>query len=149
MKLIVQNRKARYDYEVVESIEAGIALLGTEVKSLREGRANMRDSYALLRNGEVLLKGLHISPYSHTSDRDLDPARERKLLLHKREIKRLIGKVQEKGLTLVAMKIYFNKRGVVKVDLALAKGKRTVDKRRDIADRDAKRDLERALKHRR
>jgi len=149
MKLIVQNRKARYDYQVVEYIEAGIALLGTEVKSLREGRANLRDSYALIRDGQVLLKGLHISPYSHTSDRDLDPARERKLLLHKREIRRLIGKVQEKGLTLVAMKLYFNKRGVVKVDLALAKGKRSVDKRHDIADRESKRDMERAMKYRR
>jgi len=149
MKLIVQNRKARYDYEVVEYIEAGIALLGTEVKSLREGRANMRDSYAMIRDGEVVLRGLHISAYSHTSDRDLDPARERKLLLHRREIKRLIGKVQEKGLTLVAMKLYFNKRGVVKVDLALAKGKRSVDKRRNIADRDVQRDMERALKFKR
>ncbi len=147
MKLIVKNRKAHYDYEFVETFEAGIALLGTEVKSLREGRANLRDSFAVVRDGEVWLRGLHISPYSHTSDRSLDPARPRRLLLHRREIRRLIGKVEEKGLTLVATKLYFNDRGRAKVELALARGKRSYDKRRTIAERDAQRDLERALKH--
>jgi len=149
MKLIVQNRKARHEYTIVESMEAGIALLGTEVKSLREGRANLRDSYAVVRGEEIFLKGLHISPYSHTSDPGLDPRRDRKLLMHKREIRKLIGKVQEKGLTLVALKLYFNARGVVKVELGLARGKRDYDKRRDIADRDARRDAERELKYRR
>jgi SsrA-binding protein len=147
MKTVTVNKKARHDYQIVETIEAGIVLLGTEVKSLREGRANLRDSYALLENGEVILRGLHISPYSHTSNDGLDPRRDRKLLLNKREIKRLIGKVQEKGLTLVAMKLYFSKRGLAKVELALARGKREYDKRRDMAERDAKREVERAMKH--
>jgi SsrA-binding protein len=147
MKTIVQNKKARFEYHILERIEAGIALLGTEVKSLREGRANLRDSYAVIRDGEVYLRGLHISPYSHTSDVSLDTRRDRKLLLRKREIKKLVGKVQEKGLTLVALKLYFNDRGVAKVELALGKGKRSYDKRQAIADRDAKRDAERIWKH--
>lgn len=147
MKIVTVNKKARHDYRIVETIEAGIVLLGTEVKSLREGRANLRDSYALLDDGAVILRGLHISPYSHTSSDRLDPRRDRKLLLNKREIKRLVGKVSEKGLTLVAMKIYFNDRGLAKVELALARGKREYDKRRDIAERDAKREVERAMKH--
>jgi len=149
MKSIIKNRKARHEYHVLETLEVGISLRGTEVKSLREGRANLRDSYAVIRDGEVFLRGLHISPYSHTSDGALDPSRERKLLMHKIEIKRLIGKVQEKGLTLVAMQLYFNKRGIVKVELALAKGKRDYDKRHDLADRDAKREMERAMKYKR
>ena len=149
MKVIADNRKARHDYHIVETMEAGIALLGTEVKSLREGRANLRDSYAVLEKGEVVLKGLHISPYSHTSNDRLDPRRDRKLLLNKREIKRLTGKVQEKGLTLIALKLYFNNRGLAKVELALAKGKRQYDKRHALAERDAKREVERAMKHRR
>lgn len=149
MKTIVQNKKARHDYTILETFEAGIALLGTEVKSLREGRANLRDSYAVIENGEVFLRGLHISPYSHTSDTKLDPNRDRKLLLNRSEIRKLIGKVQEKGLTLVALKLYFNKRGIAKVELGLAKGKRTYDKRQAMAERDAKRDVERALRRRR
>jgi len=147
MKIIVKNRKARYDYEFVETFEAGIALRGTEVKALREGRANLRDSFAVVRDGEVWLRGLHISPYSHTSDTQLDPDRPRRLLLQKREIRRLIGKVEQKGLTLVATKLYFNARGLAKVELALARGKRSYDKRRTIAERDVRRDLDRALKH--
>lgn len=147
MKVIVHNRKARHDYQILETLEAGIALLGTEVKSLREGRANLRDSFAVIIDGEVYLKGLHISPYSHTSDTKLDPRRDRKLLLKRREIRKLIGKVQEKGLTLVALKLYFNAKGIAKVELAVGKGKRTYDKRQDIAERDAKREAERALKH--
>ena len=149
MKLITLNRKARHDYSILESIEAGIELLGTEVKSLREGRANLRDSFAFIRDEELILKGLHISPYSHTSDRALDPRRDRRLLLHKKEIRRLIGKVQEKGLTLVALKLYFNERGRAKVEIGLAKGKRDYDKRHDLAERDARREVERAMKHRR
>ena len=122
--------------------------MGTEVKSLREGRANLTDAHAVYEGGEIILRGLHISPYSHTSQTNLDPRRARKLLLHKREIRRLIGKVKEKGLTLVPLKLYFNDRGLAKVELALAKGKRAYDKRRAIADRDAKRDMSRALKER-
>ncbi len=148
MKVIASNRRARYEYTVVETLEAGIALMGTEVKSLREGRANLTDAYSTLDDGQVVLRGLHISPYSHTSQTSLDPRRERKLLLHKREILRLIHKVREKGLTLVPLKLYFNDRGVAKIELALAKGKKTYDKRRDIAARDANRDLRRELKER-
>jgi SsrA-binding protein len=148
MKIIASNRKARHEYKVVETIEAGIALTGTEVKSLREGRANLTDAYAVLDYGEVILRGLHISPYSHTSQTDLDPRRDRKLLLHKAEIRRLIGKVREKGLTLVPLKLYFSPRGLAKIELALAKGKKSYDKRRDIAKRDADRDLRRELKDR-
>jgi SsrA-binding protein len=146
MKIITTNRKARHEYTVVETIEAGIALKGTEVKSLREGNANLQDTFASIERGEVILHNMHISPYSHTSDRSLDPRRDRKLLLHKNEIRRLIGKVREKGLTIVPLKVYFNDKGVAKIELALAKGKKTYDKRRDIADRDAKRDMQRALK---
>ncbi len=148
MKRIVENRKARHDYEVLETIEAGIELLGTEVKSLREGRANLRDSYAVVRDGEVWLRGMHIGPYSHSSARDLDPRRDRRLLLHRSEIRRLIGKVEEKGLTLVALSLYFNRRGRAKVELAVARGRRTYDKRHAMAERDARREIERALKRR-
>jgi SsrA-binding protein len=149
MKIIVQNKKARHDFAIVETVEAGIALLGTEVKSLREGRANLRDSFALIQRGEVLLRGLHISPYSHTSDRALDPLRDRKLLMNRAEIRKLVGKVNEKGMTLVALKLYFNDRGIAKVELGLAKGKKHYDKREAIAEREAKRDVDRAMKHRR
>ena len=149
MKNIAQNKKARHDFEIMDTLEAGIALLGTEVKSLREGRANLRDSYAVIQDGEVFLRGLHISPYSHTSDAALDPRRDRKLLLNRREIRKLIGRVQEKGLTLVALKLYFNKRGIAKVELGVARGKRAYDKRRALAERDAKREVDRAMKHRR
>ena len=148
MKVIVTNRKARHEYTIVETVEAGIALMGTEVKSLREGKANIADTYAMLDDGEIILRGLHITPYSHTSQTNLDPRRDRKLLLHRREIRRLIGKVREKGLTLVPLKLYFNERGIAKVQLALAKGKKTYDKRRAIAERDADRDLRRELKDR-
>ncbi len=148
MKVIVKNRKARYEYTIIEKIEAGISLRGTEVKSLREGLANITDTYATYERGEVILKGLHISPYSHTSQTNLDPRRDRKLLLHKQEIRKLIGKIKEKGLTLVPLMIYFNDRGIAKVELALAKGKHSYDKRRDIAKRDSDRDMRRSLKER-
>lgn len=148
MKPIVSNRKARHEYTIIETIEAGISLMGTEVKSLREGRATMADTYAFLEDGEVILKGLHITAYSHTSQTKLDPRRNRKLLLHKTEIRRLIGKVKEKGLTLVPLRLYFNARGIAKVELGLARGKREYDKRRTIADRDAEREMQRALKDR-
>lgn len=146
MKIIVQNKKARHDYAILETLEAGIALRGTEVKSLREGRANLRDSYAIIQGGEVLLRGLHITPYSHTSDRKLDPLRDRKLLINRAEIRKLVGKVNEKGMTLVALKLYFNERGIAKVELGLGKGKRSHDKRDAISERDARREMDRAMK---
>jgi len=146
MKAIVTNRKARHDFAIMETFEAGIALTGTEVKSLREGKANLRDSFASIEQGELILHGLHISPYSHSSVSEVDPRRDRKLLAKKREIRRLTGKVKEKGLTLVPLKLYFNERGLVKVELALAKGKRSYDKRHAIAERDANRDLQREIK---
>lgn len=146
MKIIVQNKKARHDFAILETFEAGIALLGTEVKSLREGQASMRDSYASIDGGNLVLHGLHISPYSHTSDHKLDPVRDRRLLMNRAEIRRLTGKVKEKGLTLLALKLYFNPRGIVKVELGLAKGKKLHDKRDSIAERDARRDVDRAMK---
>lgn len=145
-KIITTNRKARHDYQILGTLETGIVLSGTEVKSLRDGRANLRDSYADLRNGEVFLFNVHISPYDHGNIYNHDPVRERKLLLHKKEIRKLAGKVQEKGLTLVPLKLYF-KRGKVKVELAVARGKKVYDKRHDIAKRDAERDLRKELKH--
>jgi len=144
-KLITNNRKARHDYHILDKVEAGIVLHGTEVKSLRDGRANLKDSYASLKDEEIFLYNLHISPYSHGNINNHDPVRVRKLLLHKKEIKKLIGKTQEKGLTLVPLRLYF-KRGKAKVELALAKGKKSYDKRQDIAKRDADRDMKRALK---
>ncbi|MDH4037741.1 MAG: SsrA-binding protein SmpB [Candidatus Krumholzibacteria bacterium] len=146
MKIIVQNKKARHEFAILETFEAGIALKGTEVKSLREGKANLRDAYANIEQGEVILHGLHISPYSHTSERQLDPVRDRKLLMNRAEIRKLIGKVKEKGLTLVALKLYFSPRGIVKVELGLAKGKKLHDKRDAISERDARRDLDRVMK---
>jgi len=144
-KIVTTNRKAYHDYEILQSFEAGIVLQGSEVKSLRAGRANLKDSYARVKDGEVFLIGMHISPYEAASRFGHDPTRRRKLLLHKAEIRRLIGKVQEKGLTLVPLKVYF-KNGRAKVELALARGKRLYDKRRDIAKRDAERELRREVK---
>jgi len=144
-RIIAQNRKARHDYEILETQEAGIALRGTEVKSLREGRANLKDSYAAVRAGEVWLFALHISPYSHGNINNHDPERDRKLLLHRREIRRLIGKTKETGLTLVPLQLYFH-HGKVKVELALAKGKKQYDKREAIAKRDAEREMKRVFR---
>ncbi|MFN3505190.1 MAG: SsrA-binding protein SmpB [Caldimicrobium sp.] len=141
-KIVCTNKKANYLYEIEETYEAGIQLLGCEVKSLREGRANLSDSFARIVNGEVFLYNFHISPYPHSLEaKNLDPTRTRKLLLHKREIKRLSGKVQEKGYTLVPLKVYFNERGIAKVELALAKGKRVHDRREEIKRRDLEREL--------
>ncbi|HEY3314930.1 MAG TPA: SsrA-binding protein SmpB [Bacillota bacterium] len=147
IKMIAENRKARHDYFVEETFEAGLALTGTEVKSLRLGRANLRDSYASVENGQLLLYNVHISPYEMGNRFNHDPLRTRKLLMHRSEIKRLLSKVREKGLTLVPLRLYF-KRGRAKVELALAKGKRTYDKRAEIAARDARRDTERELSSR-
>jgi len=145
-KLLASNRKAFHDYHVEDKIEAGIALLGTEVKALREGHLNLRDSYAAIHEGEVTLHNCHIGGYSHGNQMNHEPLRPRKLLLHKKEIQRLIGKVQQKGLTLVPLRIYFNARGRVKVELALARGKKSYDRRETIKKREAKREIDRALK---
>jgi SsrA-binding protein len=145
-KQIGSNRKAFHDYHVEAKIEAGIALLGTEVKALREGRLNLRDSYAAIHQGEVTLHNCHIGTYSHGNQMNHEPLRPRKLLLHKKEIERLVGKVQQKGLTLVPLRMYFNARGRVKVELALARGKKSYDRRETIKQREAKREIDRALK---
>ncbi|RMF61090.1 MAG: SsrA-binding protein SmpB [Calditrichaeota bacterium] len=144
-KVIATNRKARHDYQVLDTLEAGIVLTGTEVKSLREGKANLKDSYATVKDGEVFLFNVHISPYTNGGYSNHEPRRERKLLLHKKEIKRLIGRVQEKGLTLVPLKLYF-KRGKAKVELAVARGKKSYDKRHDMAKREAQREIDRHMK---
>lgn len=145
-RAIATNRRARFEYEVLDRFEAGIALLGPEVKSLREGRANLGDSYAVVRGGEVFLYNLHISPYGPAREKP-DPLRVRKLLLHRAEIHRLAGRVQERGLTLVPMRLYF-KDGRVKVELALARGKRAHDKRETIRRRESDRELARVLRGR-
>jgi SsrA-binding protein len=147
-KLIAENRKARHDYHLLERVEAGLVLQGTEVKSLREGRATLSRAYADIRDGEAWLVGAHIAAYESSGYATHDPDRDRKLLLHRREIDRLRVSVQEKGLTVVPTKLYF-KDGRAKVELALARGKEQRDKRRDIAKRDADRQIERALKARR
>lgn len=147
-KIIAQNRKARHDYEILATYEAGIVLQGTEVKSLRDGRANLKDAYAAVREDEVWLYGVHISPYSHGNINNHEPERDRKLLLHRNEIRRLIGKTKETGLTLVPLQLYF-KNGKVKVELALAKGRKQYDKRQAIAKRDSDRELARTFRAKR
>jgi SsrA-binding protein len=146
MKLICTNRKARRDYQILETMEAGLVLVGTEVKSLRDGHAQLKDSFAGIDDGELYLYNAHINPYRMGNRFNHEPTRTRKLLMHEREIRRLIGKVQEKGLTLIPLRLYFNDAGKVKVELGLARGKKDYDKRRDIAERDAKREMERAVK---
>jgi len=148
IKIVTQNRKARHDYHILETWEAGMVLQGTEVKSLRAGKANLKDSYAKVEQGEVFLYNCHISPYEKGTYANHDPERKRKLLLNQREIRKLTGKVEEKGLTLIALKIYF-KRGLAKIELGLARGKKLYDRRADIAKRDMQRDMERTLKHKR
>jgi SsrA-binding protein len=147
-KLIAENRRARHEYHLLERVEAGLVLTGTEVKSLRGGKADLARAYATVRDGEGWLVGLHIPPYEQGSTASHDPDRDRKLLLHGREIDSLTGKVKERGLTLVPTRLYF-KDGRVKVELALGRGKELHDKRRDIARRDAQRQMERALRTRR
>jgi SsrA-binding protein len=144
-KIISQNRKARHDYEILETLEAGVVLNGPEVKSLRLGRANLKDGYARPKGGEVFLHEVHISPYENSPLHEQDPTRVRKLLLHKQEIKKLTGKIVEKGLTLVPLKLYFRK-GKVKVELALVKGKKLYDKRESIRKRDLDRETERQIR---
>ncbi len=145
-KVVATNRKAFHDYHIEERLEAGIALTGTEVKSLRAGQVNLRDSYAAVERGEVVLHHCHISPYSHGNLMNHEPTRPRKLLLHRKEINKLLGKTQQKGLTLVPLRIYFNPRGLAKVELALAKGKKQHDRREAIKEREAGREVERVLK---
>lgn len=145
-RVVVTNRKAYHDYFIEEKLEAGIVLQGTEVKSLRDGRANLQDAYASVKDGEVFLYNCHISPYSHGNIMNHDPTRVRKLLLHKKEIDKLIGKTQLKGLTLVPLRIYFSTRGHAKVELGLAKGKKLYDRRESIKAREAGREVERAIK---
>ena len=147
IKIITQNRKARYDYHAIDTWEAGIQLQGTEVKSLRDGKANLRESYARIDGNEVFLHNVHIGEYEKGNQFNHEPMRKRKLLLHRAEINRLKGKVVKKGLTLIPLKLYF-KRGHAKVEIALAKGNREYDRRQDIAQREAQRDTERALKER-
>lgn len=145
MKVVAQNRKAFHDYSIEETAEAGIQLLGTEVKSLRDGKANLKDSYVLIKDSEAFLFNCHISPYTHGNIMNHDPLRTRKLLLHAKEIERLKGKMQQKGYTLVPLKIYF-KGPYAKVEIGLGKGKREYEKREAIKEREAKRDIERAMK---
>lgn len=149
IKIIAGNKKAYHDYFIDETFEAGIELTGTEVKSLRDRGANLRDSYASVKRGEVFIHGFHIAPYSHGNRANVDPDRVRRLLLNKREIRYLAEKTAERGLTLVPTKLYFNADNRAKVEIGLARGKKLYDKRATIAERDQKRDVERALRERR
>jgi SsrA-binding protein len=146
-KPIATNRKAYHDYFIEETYEAGLVLAGTEVKSLRAGRANLKDCYAVIKGNEAFVVGMHISPYAAGNIHNVDPLRTRKLLLNKREIRTLIGKTQQSGYTLIPTKLYF-RRGRAKLELGLAKGKKLHDKRRAMADRDARREVDRALRER-
>jgi SsrA-binding protein len=145
MKVVCQNKKAYHDYSIEETFEAGVALLGTEVKSLREGRGNLKDSYALIKGGEVFLLNCHISPYSHGNIMNHEPLRTRKLLLHGKEIDKLRGKVSERGYALIPLKIYF-KGHIAKVEIGLARGKRLFEKREAIKEKEARKEISRALK---
>lgn len=141
-KTVVTNRKALHDYFIIDRFEAGIALKGTEVKSLRQSNANLQDGYALIRNGEIWLIGMHVSPFEKGNINNHDPKRDRKLLLHKREIRRLIGHIAEKGLTLVPLRVYF-KNNIAKIELGIARGKKAYDKREAIKERETKRQIQR------
>jgi len=145
-KAVATNRKAYHDYFIEEKFEAGIMLQGTEVKSLREGRVNLQDSYASVKGDEIFLHHCHISPYSHGNIMNHEPLRTRKLLLHRKEIDKLLGKTKQQGLTLIPLRIYFSKRGLAKVELGLAKGKKQHDRRESIKTREAIREVERAMK---
>ncbi len=145
VKMVAENRKARHEYFIEDTFEAGMVLLGTEVKSLRNGRANLKDAYARIRNGEVYVYQMHIGPYTHAYYDNHDPLRKRKLLLHRREINKLYGKVNEQGYALIPLQLYF-RDGKAKLKLALAKGKKKYDKREAIRRRDEKRELDRARK---
>jgi SsrA-binding protein len=144
-RVVATNRRARHEYEILETLEAGLVLRGTEVKSLRNGQVNFKDSYVTVRNGEPWLLGCHVSPYSHGTDANHDPERDRKLLLHRREITRLIGKISEKGLTVVPLKLYF-KQGRIKIEIGLARGKKLHDKRATLRERETRREMEKAAR---
>lgn len=146
IKIVHTNRKARFNYEIIDSIEAGIVLTGSEVKSVREGKVNLNDAYGTFRSDELWMISMHISPFDKAAMENPDPRRDRKLLLHKRELKKLKRQVEEKGVTIVPLRVYF-KRHLAKVEIGLARGKRKVDKRKTIADRDMKRDMERERKY--
>mgnify|MGYP001146692171 CR=1 FL=1 len=148
MRTVASNKQAFFNYEIIDRLEAGIALFGSEVKSIREGRVSLKDCYAEIRNAEVFLLHMNISPYEPANRFNHEPLRERKLLLHRQEIKRLIGKIREKGYTLVPTKVVLNEKGRVKVEIALAKGKRTYEKKQAIKERDIEREMRAELKRR-
>ena len=145
VKLIANNKKARFDYFILETFECGIELFGTEVKSLRLGQCSIKESWVEIKHGEVFINGMHINPYEKGNIFNKDPLRVRKLLMHRQEIRRLVGKIKEKGLTLVPLQVYF-KGSLVKVEIGLARGKKLYDKREDIAKKDARREMEREFK---
>lgn len=145
-KIVSKNKKAFHDYHIDQTFEAGLVLSGPEVKSLRAGKANLRDGYVQLKDGEVFLYNVHISPYSFTTQINLEPLRVRKLLMHRREIRKLIGKLHEKGVALIPLKIYFIANGKAKVELALARGKKLYDKRAALKEKDANREVERNIR---
>lgn len=147
-KLIARNKRASFEYFIDETFETGIVLTGTEVKSLRENRTSLKDAFATVRRGEVFLHNVHIAAYSHGNRSNVEPDRTRKLLMHKKEIRYLLGKTKEKGFTLVPLRMYFDANGRVKVELGLGRGKKLYDKREAMAERDQKRDVERALRER-
>lgn len=147
-KLIANNKKAYHEYFIEDKLEAGIVLTGTEVKSVRQGKVNIKESYAQVKDGEAFVNGMHISPYEMGNRFNQDPLRTRKLLLHKREINRLIGYIQQKGLTLVPLKVYINPKGLVKVQIGVARGKKLHDKRQTMAKKDSERRIQQALKQR-
>lgn len=146
-KLVASNRRARHEYFIDETVEAGLVLTGTEIKSIRAGKVNLQDAHARVENGEAWLHGLNIAAYSHGNRFNVEPQRPRKLLLHRREIDRLLGKAQERGLTLIPLSLYL-RNGFAKIDLAIARGKKLYDKRQSLADREARREVERELKGR-
>lgn len=147
-KLVANNKKARHDFFIEEVYEAGIVLTGTEIKSVRQGKVSIKESYAKIEQGEMILYGMNISPYEQGNRFNVDPLRPRKLLLHKQEIRKLIGYTTQKGLTLVPLQMYINEDGRAKIEIAVARGKKLYDKREDIAKRDAKRDMDRRMKDR-
>ncbi|MFP7754508.1 SsrA-binding protein SmpB [Thermodesulfobacteriota bacterium B35] len=147
MKIVCRNKKAFHDYHIDDTLEAGIVLTGGEVKSLRAGRANIKDGYARIRDGEVYLHNVHISPYAFATHTSTDPLRVRKLLLHRREIRRLIGKIKEKGVALIPLKIYFKNNGKAKVELGLARGKKLYDKRAALKEQQMRREIQRDFRN--
>lgn len=147
MSTVAVNKPARFNYAILETFEAGLVLQGSEVKSIRDGRISLKESFADIRDGELVLVDCHISPYEAANIWNHEPLRARKLLLHRREVKRLTGKIQERGLTLIPLRVYFNERGLVKVELGLGKGKKTYEKRASIKEREVNREVRAALKH--